>query len=434
MKIEINHNKYRYLSDNSQDIDNQTAFFCCEQNQPFLEDAKKNGAVDIVSPKELEEFFDISDMKIIGITGTNGKTTTAAAIYSMLLDLDYKVAFQGTRGLYINEERVEGKTLTTPLLLGTMYNLFRAKKAGCEYFIMEVSSHAISQNRIEGLKFALKVFTNITQDHLDYHGSFENYKRAKASFFMDDTLKLINKDAKKIEFNIKNCYTYALDAPASFNIMAYSLNNGIVAAIKYFRDQEQFSSSMHGFFNVYNLLAAIASVQLVTKRKLSEICNVVENFAGVAGRMEVVSERPLIIVDFAHTPDGMEKVLDSLKDKDISVVFGAGGDRDRKKRPMMGRVANRYAKKIYLTNDNPRGEEPEDIIDDIYVAIEQKDKVKIIVDRQKAIKMAIDELEEGEVILVLGKGDEEYQEIKGQKIAFDDRLIIRNIIKEKFNR
>jgi len=434
LKIEINHNKYRYLSDNSQDIDNQTAFFCCEQNQPFLEDAKKNGAVDIVSPKELEEFFDISDMKIIGITGTNGKTTTAAAIYSMLLDLDYKVAFQGTRGLYINEERVEGKTLTTPLLLGTMYNLFRAKKAGCEYFIMEVSSHAISQNRIEGLKFALKVFTNITQDHLDYHGSFENYKRAKASFFMDDTLKLINKDAKKIEFNIKNCYTYALDAPASFNIMAYSLNNGIVAAIKYFRDQEQFSSSMHGFFNVYNLLAAIASVQLVTKRKLSEICNVVENFAGVAGRMEVVSERPLIIVDFAHTPDGMEKVLDSLKDKDISVVFGAGGDRDRKKRPMMGRVANRYAKKIYLTNDNPRGEEPEDIIDDIYVAIEQKDKVKIIVDRQKAIKMAIDELEEGEVILVLGKGDEEYQEIKGQKIAFDDRLIIRNIIKEKFNR
>jgi UDP-N-acetylmuramoyl-L-alanyl-D-glutamate--2,6-diaminopimelate ligase len=434
LKIEINHNKYRYLSDNSQDIDNQTAFFCCEQNQPFLEDAKKNGAVDIVSPKELEEFFDISDMKIIGITGTNGKTTTAAAIYSMLLDLDYKVAFQGTRGLYINEERVEGKTLTTPLLLGTMYNLFRAKKAGCEYFTMEVSSHAISQNRIEGLKFALKVFTNITQDHPDYHGSFENYKRAKASFFMDDTLKLINKDAKKIEFNIKNCYTYALDAPASFNIMAYSLNNGIVAAIKYFRDQEQFSSSMHGFFNVYNLLAAIASVHLVTKRKLSEICNVVENFAGVAGRMEVVSERPLIIVDFAHTPDGMEKVLDSLKDKDISVVFGAGGDRDRKKRPMMGRVANRYAKKIYLTNDNPRGEEPEDIIDDIYVAIEQKDKVKIIVDRQKAIKMAIDELEEGEVILVLGKGDEEYQEIKGQKIAFDDRLIIRNIIKEKFNR
>ena len=434
MKIEINHNKYKYLSDNSKEVDFQTAFFCCEQNKSFLEDAKKNGAVEIVSPSELEKFFDISRMKIVGITGTNGKTTTAAAIYSMLLDLGYKVAFQGTRGLYINEEKVEGKTLTTPLLLGTMYNLFRAREAGCEYFIMEVSSHAISQNRIEGLEFALKVLTNITQDHLDYHGSFENYKRVKASFFIDDTLKLINKDAKKIEFNMKNCYTYALDAPASFNIMAYSLNNGIVAAIKYFREQEQFSSPMHGFFNVYNLLAAIASVKLITDRKLSEICEVVENFAGVAGRMEVVSERPLIIVDFAHTPDGMEKVLDSLKDKDISVVFGAGGDRDKKKRPMMGRVANRYAKKIYLTNDNPRSEEPEDIIDDIYRAIEQKEKVKIIPDRQKAIKRAIDELENSEVILVLGKGDEEYQEINGKKIAFDDRIVIRNIIKEKFNR
>ena len=434
MKIEINHNKYKYLSDNSQDANHETAFFCCEQNQSFLEDAKNNGAVEIVSPQELEEFFDITDVQIIGITGTNGKTTTGAAIYSMLLDLDYKVAFQGTRGLYINEERVEGKRLTTPLLLGTMYNLFRAKQNGCPYFIMEVSSHSIAQNRIEGLKFALKVLTNITQDHLDYHGTFENYKRVKASFFIDDTLKLINKDAKKIEFNMKNCYTYALDAPASFNIMAYSLNNGIVAAIKYFKEQEEFASPMHGFFNIYNLLAAIASVQLVTKRKLSEICEVVENFAGVAGRMEVVSERPLIIVDFAHTPDGMEKVLDSLKDKDISVVFGAGGDRDQKKRPMMGRVANRYAKKIYLTNDNPRSEEPEDVIDDIYRAIEQKDKVKILLDRKDAIRLAIDELEEGEIILVLGKGDEEYQEINGEKISFNDGDIIRNIIKEKFNR
>ncbi len=434
MKIEINHNKYRYLSDNSQEIDEKTAFFCCEQNREFLEDAKKNGAVEIVSPKDLEEFFDISDMKIIGITGTNGKTTTAAAIYSMLLDLDYRVAFQGTRGFYVNEERIEGKTLTTPLLLGTMYNIFRAKQDGCLYFIMEVSSHAIAQNRIENLKFALKVLTNITQDHLDYHGSFENYKMVKASFFIDDTLKLINKDAKKIDFNIKNCYTYALDAPASFNIMAYSLNNGIVAAIKYFKEQEQFSSSLHGFFNIYNLLAAIASVKLLTKRKLSEICEVVENFAGVSGRMEIVSQRPLVIVDFAHTPDGMEKVLDSLKDKDLSVVFGAGGDRDRKKRPMMGRVANRYAKKIYLTSDNPRSEEIEDIINDIYYAIELKDKVKIEPDRKDAISLAIDELEEGEVLLVLGKGDEEYQEIKGQKIAFSDSEIIKNIIKEKFNR
>ena len=159
-----------------------------------------------------------------------------------------------------------------------------------------------------------------------------------------------------------------------------------------------------------------------------------ENFAGVSGRMEVVSDRPLVIVDFAHTPDGMEKVMDSLKEKDIVVVFGAGGDRDKSKRAMMGRVANRYAKKIYLTTDNPRSEEPMDIINDIYQAIDEKEKVKVSSLRGDAIYFAIDELEEGETLLILGKGDEEYQEFKDKKIAFDDREVVREIIKEKFNR
>lgn len=434
MKIELNQKEYKYLSDNSKECDADTAFFCCEQNKKFLENAKENQAAKIISPKELEELFDISDIKIIGITGTNGKTTTAAAIYSILLDLNEKVAFQGTRGLYINEERVAPKGLTTPLLFDTMCNLYRAKIAGCQYFIMEVSSHAIVQNRIEGLAFFLKVFTNLTQDHLDYHDTFEKYKKVKESFFQDDCMKLINKDAQKIEFNIKKAYTYALDAPATFNIIAYSLNNGMTAVMRHFEKQVDFQSPLYGFFNVYNLTAAVASVKLVTEHSLEEICEVVDNFAGVSGRMEVVSERPLVIVDFAHTPDGMEKVMDSLKEKDIVVVFGAGGDRDKSKRPMMGRVANRYAKKIYLTTDNPRSEEPMDIINDIYQAIDQKEKVKVSSLREDAIYFAIDELEEGETLLILGKGDEEYQEFKDKKIAFDDREVVREIIKEKFNR
>jgi UDP-N-acetylmuramoyl-L-alanyl-D-glutamate--2,6-diaminopimelate ligase len=384
--------------------------------------------------QELLDKLSLDDIKIVGITGTNGKTTTAAAIYSILLDFDEKVAFQGTRGVYINDERVEDKSLTTPSIFNTINNLIRAKNAGCKYFIMEVSSHAIDQDRIESLKFALKVFTNLTQDHLDYHKTFEEYAKVKGKFFLDESLKLINKDSKKINFNTKNCYTYALDAPASFNILAYSLKSGITALIKHFDKEESFTSPMLGFFNVYNLLAAIASVKLITKYPLKQICENVEEFAGVSGRMEIVNYDPLVIVDFAHTPDGMDKVLDSMKDKEISVVFGAGGDRDRRKRVMMGRVANRYAKKIYLTNDNPRNEDPKLIIDDIYQGISEREKVKIILDREEAIKSALKELDKNEILFILGKGDESYQEIGVEKIPFDDRVVSIAQIKDIFNK
>ncbi len=434
MKYPFNYKNIPYITDNSAECDAQCAFLLTEQNKAYLEDAKKNSAASIISPAILQDIYGLREMQIIGVTGTNGKTTTAAAIYSILLDLGEKAAFQGTRGLLINDERVEGKSLTTPPILHTLYSMAQAKEAGADYFVMEVSSHAIAQKRIESLRFALKIFTNITQDHLDYHGTFEEYWHVKSSFFRDDSMKLINRDAKKIDFNMKNAYTYALDVPATFNILAYSLNNGLTAAIKHFETQEEFFSPLYGFFNLYNITAAMGAVKLITNHSLKEICEAVESFAGVSGRMEVVSERPLVIVDFAHTPDGMDKVLDSLKEKKVSVVFGAGGDRDRTKRVQMGRVANRYGKKIYLTSDNPRSEEPMRIIEDIYQGIDKKEHVKIIPDRYDAIKTAIDELEEDEILLVLGKGDEEFIEIGGEKIPFDDREVIRSVIKEKFNR
>ncbi len=434
MKYPFNQNNIPYITDNSSECDHETAFLLTAQNSQYLDKAKENGASAIVKPDELFNIYDLKNMKIVGITGTNGKTTTAAAIYSLLLDLGEGVAFQGTRGFFVNDEKIEGKTLTTPSVMNTLYHLKQAKEAGANYFIMEVSSHAIAQQRIESLPFTLKVFTNITQDHLDYHKTFDEYWRVKSSFFSDDSLKLINKDAKKIDFKIKNTYTYALDVPASFNITAYSLNDGITAAIKHFDKQESFSSPLYGFFNLYNITAAIGAVKLLTEYSLREICDVVENFAGVSGRMEVVSDRPLIIVDFAHTPDGMDKVLDSLKEKKLSVVFGAGGNRDRTKRVQMGRIANRYGKKIYLTTDNPRHEDPLDIIEDIYEGISHKENVWIEPDRQQAIHRAIDELEEEDILLILGKGDEEYIEIGEQKIPFDDRVVVRNYIKEKFNR
>ena len=430
----IKNQSYKFITDDSNICDEQSAFVLTAQNKKYLQMAKDFNSASIITPKELYSIYGLDTLSLIGITGTNGKTTTAAAIYSMLLDLGEKVAFQGTRGFFINDEKVEGKTLTTPSILNTLQHMKSAKDAGCKYFIMEVSSHAIAQERIEGLKFSLKVFTNITQDHLDYHKTFEEYWRVKSSFFSDDTKKLINKDAKKIDFNMKNTYTYALDVPASFNILAYSLNDGITAAIKHFETQEEFFSPLYGFFNLYNITAAIASVKLISEYSLKEICEACENFAGVSGRMEVVSQRPLIIVDFAHTPDGMDKVLDSLKEKKLSIVFGAGGNRDQSKRIQMGRIANRYGKKVYLTMDNPRDEDPLDIVNQIAEGISKKEIVRTVIDRKEAIKLAIDELEEEEILLVLGKGDEEFIEIGDQKIPFDDREVIRSITKEKFNR
>ncbi len=417
------------ITDNSKECDNNTLFFATKQNQDYLKEAKKNGVKGIIDVFELQNLFGVKDIKIIGITGTNGKTTTAAAIYSILLDLGEKVALQGTRGFFINNEKIEDKSLTTPPLLKTLTNLKNAKESGCKYFIMEVSSHAIFQNRIEGLQFILKVFTNISQDHLDYHKTMDEYRKVKSSFFKDDTKKLINKDGGKIDFTIKNTYTYSLEFPATYKIEVYSIQNGLNGIIKHFNEFVEFSSPLAGLFNLYNITAAIASVDLICDKTLKEIANTVNNFAGVSGRMEVVSQNPFVIVDFAHTPDGMEKVLDSVKNKEISVVFGAGGNRDKGKRALMGKIACKYAKKIYITSDNPRNENPMDIIKDITNGIDKESRTLIVPNREKAIKIALSELQKDEQLLILGKGDEKFQEIKGKKIPFSDKQVVLNNLK-----
>ncbi|HHD73176.1 MAG TPA: UDP-N-acetylmuramoyl-L-alanyl-D-glutamate--2,6-diaminopimelate ligase, partial [Epsilonproteobacteria bacterium] len=188
---------------------------------------------------------------------------------------------------------------------------------------------------------------------------------------------------------------------------------------------------MVGLFNLFNLMAAVGSVVMLTGRKLEEVCDVVQNFAGVSGRMEVISRDPLVIVDFAHTNDGMLQVLESMKDRDISVVFGAGGNRDRSKRPRMGAAAGRFAQKIYVTSDNPRDEVPEMILEEILVGLHGKENVTATPDRKLAIKMALDALDKDEVLLILGKGDETYQEIKGVKHHFDDREVVRELLSEQ---
>ena len=427
MKFAFNEKGYDFITDDTSKLDENTLFIKTAQNSHYYE--KLDPKPEFIISEELISIWELEKMKVVGVTGTNGKTTVTAAIYSFLLDLDEKPALQGTRGLFAEEKRIEDKSMTTPSILETLHNMKQTMDLGCNYFIMEVSSHAIDQKRIEGLKFALKVHTNVTSDHLDYHGTVEEYRRVKSLFFADDSPKLLNKDdIKNITYNPIGAQSYGVDEPATFKVQAFSLIHGITAGIKHMQTEATFHSPMVGLFNLFNLMAAVGSVVMLTGRKVEEVCEVVENFAGVAGRMEVVSRDPLVIVDFAHTDDGMFQVLDSIKDRDISVVFGAGGNRDKGKRPKMGAVAGRFAKKIYVTSDNPRDEVPEMILEDILVGLHGKDHVTATPDRRLAIKMALDDLEGDDALLILGKGDEDYQEIKGVKHHFDDREVVRELL------
>ena len=428
MRIELPNQSFRYITENSQECNDETAFVLSAQNKKYLQNAKENSAHSIINIKEIATLFGIEKIKIVGITGTNGKTTTASAIYSFLLDLGYKVAMQGTRGLFMNDEVIEGKTLTTPSVLNTYKHIYQAVEAGCEFFIMEVSSHAIAQERIEGLNFELKILTNITQDHLDYHKTIGEYIAVKNSFFQCEGKKLINRDEPKASFNMKKTYTYGIENNATYKLMAYSLNDASSGIIQHFQEIIPFTASLHGFFNLYNLMAAIGATHLLTGKKLEDIAEVVDNFAGVSGRMEQVCELPNVIVDFAHTPDGMQQVLNSLREKELLVVFGAGGERDVQKRPLMGKIAVSLAKKTYITTDNPRHEDPEKIVQDILEGIEDRSAVVVELNRKKAIEMALDEQGDDEVVVILGKGDESYQIIYDEKFPFDDREVVRELL------
>ncbi|OYY56665.1 MAG: UDP-N-acetylmuramoyl-L-alanyl-D-glutamate--2,6-diaminopimelate ligase [Sulfurovum sp. 28-43-6] len=427
MKLDFQKDGYLFLTDDTSKLDAQTLFLKTSQNTVYYDRLENKPAS--ISVETLIAFWELGVMRVVGVTGTNGKTTVTGAIYSFLLDLGEKPALQGTRGLFAQERRIEEKSMTTPSIFETLHNMKQTLDLGCNYFIMEVSSHAIDQKRIEGLTFALKVHTNVTSDHLDYHGTVEEYRRIKSLFFADTSPKLLNKDdIKHITYNPIGAQSYGVDEPATFKVQAFSLLHGITAGIKHLKEEATFHSPMVGLFNLFNLMAAIGSVQMLTRKSIEEICEVVPYFAGVSGRMEVVSREPLVIVDFAHTDDGMLQVFEAMKDRDISVVFGAGGNRDKSKRPRMGAVAGRYANKIYVTSDNPRDEVPEMILEEILLGLHGKENVTATPDRKLAIKLALEALEKDEVLLILGKGDEDYQEIKGVKHHFDDREVVRELL------
>ncbi|EGK7561150.1 UDP-N-acetylmuramoyl-L-alanyl-D-glutamate--2,6-diaminopimelate ligase [Campylobacter coli] len=426
MKLKLDQS---FITDNTLECEKDCFFLKTAQNMNFSSKALEKGA-KIIDVEECKELLKIDeDIKIIGITGTNGKTTTAAAIYSILLDLGFKCGLCGTRGTFINDEQIDEKSLTTSPILKTLEYLQLATRKKCDFFIMEVSSHALVQNRIEGLNFSAKIFTNITQDHLDFHGSFENYKAAKELFFTDESLKFINKDALMIKFNVRNAFTYGIENPSLYQVKAYSLENGI-SAIVALKDQSfHIDSPLLGLFNLYNLLAASACVNELVKPNLKDLEKAISGFGGVCGRVEQVASG--VIVDFAHTPDGIEKVLDTLKNKKLIVVFGAGGDRDKTKRPLMGKIVEHFAKIAIITSDNPRSEEPKDIMNEILSGFQNPDKALMIEDRKEAINKALKLKEKDDLVVILGKGDENTQEIKGVKYPFSDKAVVNEILKNQ---
>lgn len=426
MKLKLDQS---FITDNTLECEKDCFFLKTAQNMNFSSKALEKGA-KIINVEECKKLLKINEnIKIIGITGTNGKTTTAAAIYSILLDLGFKCGLCGTRGAFINDEQIDEKSLTTSPILKTLEYLQLATQKKCDFFIMEVSSHALVQNRIEGLNFAAKIFTNITQDHLDFHGSFENYKAAKELFFTDESLKFINKDALMIKFNVRNAFTYGIENPSLYQVKAYSLEDGI-SAIVALKDQSfHIDSPLLGLFNLYNLLAASACVNELVKPNLEDLEKAISGFGGVCGRVEQVANG--VIVDFAHTPDGIEKVLDTLKNKKLIVVFGAGGDRDKTKRPLMGKIVEHFAKIAIITSDNPRSEEPKDIMNEILSGFQNPDKALMIEDRKEAINKALKLKEKDDLVVILGKGDENTQEIKGIKYSFSDKAVVNEILKNQ---
>jgi len=378
-------------------------------------------------------------LKLVGVTGTNGKTTIATLLYNMFRKFGHKCGLLSTVCNYIEDEAIPADhTTPDPIELNKL--LHQMVEAGCEYAFMECSSHAIAQQRIGGLKFAGGLFTNLTRDHLDYHKTFENYRDAKKAFFdglSKEAFAITNADDKNGSVMVQNCKaqvkTYSVQRMADFRARIIECHfEGMYLEI----NGQEVGVQFIGKFNVSNLLAVYGAAVMLGK-KPEDILVVLSTLKSVAGRLEPIrsEEGVTAVVDYAHTPDALENVLNAIhevmegKQGKIITVCGAGGNRDKGKRPLMAQEAVKQSDRVIITSDNPRFEEPQDIINDMLAGLDQKQMKKVvsIVDRKEAIRTACMMAEKGDVILIAGKGHEDYQEIKGVKHHFDDREVVREI-------
>ena len=379
-------------------------------------------------------------LKLVGVTGTNGKTTIATLLYNMFTKMGHKCGLLSTVCNYIIDEAIPADhTTPDPIELNRL--LDRMVQAGCEYAFMECSSHAIAQKRIGGLTFAGGIFTNLTRDHLDYHKTFENYRNAKKAFF--DSLPktafaITNADDKNGMVMVQNTKatvkTYSIRTVADFKARIIECHfEGMYLEM----DGHEVGVQFIGKFNVSNLLAVYAAAVMLGKSP-EDVLVVMSTLHSVSGRLEPIHspEGYTAVVDYAHTPDALENVLNAIhKVLDgkghVITVCGAGGNRDKGKRPLMAQEAVKQSDKVIITSDNPRFEEPQDIINDMLAGLnaQQMKKVISIVDRREAIRTACMMAQKGDVILIAGKGHENYQEIKGVKHHFDDHEVVKECFK-----
>lgn len=378
-----------------------------------------------------------SKLKLVGVTGTNGKTTIAGTLYNLTRKLGYKVGLFSTVKVIVDTEVIPA-THTTPDQLQLNKYLAQMVDCGCDYCFMEVSSHSVVQNRIAGLNFAGGIFTNITHDHLDFHKTFAEYIKAKQGFFNllpANAFAITNIDDRNGEIMYQNSkakkYTYSLLSAADFK--AKVVEDGFEGMQLNINGDEVWVNFI-GRFNAYNLLAIYGTAMLLGFEKM-EVLRTMSELHPVDGRFEIIRSKEGVtaIVDYAHTPDALQNVISTINDircgsGTLITVVGCGGNRDKTKRPEMAAIAAEMSDKVILTSDNPRNEEPEDILDDMQKGVEPqwKNKVLRITSREEAIRTACMLAQKGDIILVAGKGHETYQEIKGVRHHFDDKEILNN--------
>ncbi len=381
------------------------------------------------------------NLRLVGVTGTNGKTTVASLLYQLFKKAGYKVGLLSTVKIMVDNTEHKA-THTTPDSLTINKYLSEMNAVGVEFCFMEVSSHGIHQYRTEGLQFEGGIFTNLSHDHLDYHNTFAEYRDVKKKFFdelSDKAFALVNIDDKNGLVMLQNTrarkYTYALKSYADYK--SQILENQFGGLLLKVNDSEVWTRLI-GNFNAYNVLAIYATAELLGLEKV-EVLRLISDLENVSGRFQYVvsNEKITAIVDYAHTPDALKNVLETInsirtKNEELITVVGCGGDRDKTKRPKMGHIASVLSTKVIFTSDNPRSEKPEAILEDIEKGVEPLNykKVLTIVDRKQAIKAACQMAQPNDIILIAGKGHETYQEIKGERFDFDDLKIVQEFLKQ----
>lgn len=418
----------------------------------YIEQAIKNGATKIIcekgsysvdteivpnSKKWLQEYIvnnykdELNDIKLIGVTGTNGKTTTCYLVYQMLKELGAKVAYMGTIGFYF-EDKMKQLPNTTPEILDVYSLIIDAKEKGATHFVMEVSSHALSEKRVEGLLFSAEAFTNLTEDHLDFHKTMDNYLQAKLLILnqlKENGKIIVNNDVPYAkEFEQKKYETLGFSGN-DYKILNYKdTSNGTKITFSVNDKEYEVETNLKTKFNVYNYLTCVAIVKNMGY-EMKDILSVTPSIYPPKGRCEAVKVGDAqAVIDYAHTPDAVEKIIDAFnedKKGKIITLVGCGGDRDPLKRPIMGSIASNKSDYVIFTNDNPRTEAPEKIMKDILKGVDNKN-YEVILDRKQAINRGLSMLKKDDVLLILGKGHEDYQIIGHEKRHFSDLEEVEN--------